>query len=176
MDFKSTQYVGISFPNFSGFGVALLLQPPKSYDINGQEMFKKCSTDQRLIRKRNTTYKIHTLVNSWHRKPPKNQDLRIFFIYFFILFHILLDQKQGQSLQTVSSAIYETLQNAPQEKQMRFTKSLKNQNKNFMEKKTTNILVVSMSRMYHTTMQNNLPILFNKMLNKRDFLKFIINR
>ena len=27
------------------------------------KMVKKCSTDQRFIRKRNTTYKIHTLVN-----------------------------------------------------------------------------------------------------------------
>ena len=27
------------------------------------KMTKKCSTDQRFIRKRNTTYKIHTLVN-----------------------------------------------------------------------------------------------------------------
>ena len=25
------------------------------------KMFKKCSTDQRFIQKRNTTYKIHTL-------------------------------------------------------------------------------------------------------------------
>ena len=38
-----------------GFVVALLLHPPKSDDKNGQE------TDQRFIRKRNTTYKIHTL-------------------------------------------------------------------------------------------------------------------
>ena len=29
-------------------------------------MFKKCSSDQRFIRKRNTTYKIHTLANGVH--------------------------------------------------------------------------------------------------------------
>ena len=46
----------------STFAVALLLHPPTSYEKNGQEMFKKCSTDQRFIWKRNTTYKIGTLV------------------------------------------------------------------------------------------------------------------
>ena len=44
-----------------GFAVALLLHPPKSDDENGEEMFKKCSTD--FIRKRNITYKIQTLEN-----------------------------------------------------------------------------------------------------------------
>ena len=38
-------------------GLLLLLDPPKS----DEKMFKKFSTDQRFIRKRNTTYKIHTL-------------------------------------------------------------------------------------------------------------------
>ena len=44
-----------------GFAVALLLQPPKSDDKNGQEIFKKCSTDQTFIRKRNTAFEIGTL-------------------------------------------------------------------------------------------------------------------
>ena len=46
----------ISLPFLSsllgGFAVALLLHPPKSDDKNGQEMFKKCSTDQRFIREK----------------------------------------------------------------------------------------------------------------------------
>ena len=54
-----------------GFAVALLLHPPKSDDKNGQEMFKKCSTDQRFIRKRNTTYEIGTLVIFVERNKKK---------------------------------------------------------------------------------------------------------
>ena len=33
------------------------------------KMFRKCSTDQRFIRKRNTTYKIHTLVTKYVYLP-----------------------------------------------------------------------------------------------------------
>ena len=35
------------------FAVALLLHPPKSDNKNVKEIFKKCSIDQRFIRKRN---------------------------------------------------------------------------------------------------------------------------
>ena len=34
-------------------------------------MFKKCSTDQRFIRKRNITYKIHTLRIRSHLQDPQ---------------------------------------------------------------------------------------------------------
>ena len=46
---------------FSGCNSKATANPPKSDDQNGQEMLKKCSTDKRFIRKRNTTYRIHTL-------------------------------------------------------------------------------------------------------------------
>ena len=49
-----------------GFGVALLLHPPKSDDKNVEEMFTKCSTAQSFIRTEMTTYRIGTLV------PQKN--------------------------------------------------------------------------------------------------------
>ena len=45
-----------------GFGVALLLHPPKSDDKNVEEMFTKCSTAQSFIRTEMTTYRIGTLV------------------------------------------------------------------------------------------------------------------
>ena len=44
-----------------GFGVALLLHPPKSDDKNVEEMFTKCSTAQSFIRTEMTTYRISTL-------------------------------------------------------------------------------------------------------------------
>ena len=52
------------------FAVALLLHPPK----NDDKMFKKCSTDQRFIGKRNTTYKIHTLAVSMRKNQYKFQN------------------------------------------------------------------------------------------------------
>ena len=45
-----------------GFGVDLLLHPPKSDDKNVEEMFMKCSTAQSFIRTEMTTYRIGTLV------------------------------------------------------------------------------------------------------------------
>ena len=44
-----------------GFGVALLLHPPKSDDKNVEEMFTKCSTAQSFIQTEMTTYRIGTL-------------------------------------------------------------------------------------------------------------------
>ena len=48
-----------------GFGVALLLHPPKSDDKNVEEMFMKCSIAQSFIRTEMTTYRIGTLVRSY---------------------------------------------------------------------------------------------------------------
>ena len=44
-----------------GFGVALLLHPPKSDEKNVEEMFRKCSTAQSFIRTEMNTYRIGTL-------------------------------------------------------------------------------------------------------------------
>ena len=75
----------ISFPNelliswtFLGhfchhFWVAATAKQQQTHPKVMTKMFKKCSTDQRFIRKRNTTYKIHTLV----RKPGRK------FYYFY---------------------------------------------------------------------------------------------
>ena len=72
MDFISS----ISFPNepliswtfldhfCHHFWVGLLLLCCCTHPKVMTKMFKKCSTDQRFIRKINTTYKIHTLVAS----------------------------------------------------------------------------------------------------------------
>jgi hypothetical protein len=46
-----------------GFGVALLLHPPKSDDKNVEEMFTKCSTAQSFILTEMTTYRIVTLMS-----------------------------------------------------------------------------------------------------------------
>ena len=69
MDFMSS----ISFPNepliswtFLGhfchhFWVGATAKQQQTHPKVMTKMFKKCSTDQRFIRKRNTTFKIHTL-------------------------------------------------------------------------------------------------------------------
>ena len=76
MDFISS----ISFPNepliswtFLGhfchhFWVDAIAKQQKTHPKVMTKMVKKCLTDQRFIRKRNTTYKIHTLVRMifWH--------------------------------------------------------------------------------------------------------------
>ena len=56
-----------------GFGVALLLHPPKSDDKNVEEMFTKCSTAQSFIRTEMTTYRIGTLEN----QLPNRQKIKI---------------------------------------------------------------------------------------------------
>ena len=58
MNISSTYLLSL----LGGFGVALLLHPPKSDDKNVEEMFTKCSTAQSFIRTEMTTYRIGTLV------------------------------------------------------------------------------------------------------------------
>ena len=64
-----------------GFGVALLLHPPKSDDKNVEEMFTKCSTAQSFIRTEMTTYRIGTLVSLAQQtttaKPVSDNKLRL---------------------------------------------------------------------------------------------------
>ena len=59
MNISSTYLLSL----LGGFGVALLLHPPKSDDKNVEEMFTNCSTAQSFILTEMTTYRIGTLVN-----------------------------------------------------------------------------------------------------------------
>ena len=75
MDFISS----ISFPNepliswtffdhfCHHFWVGVTAKQQQTHPKMMTKMVKKCSTDQRFIRKRNTTYKIHTLVAIWKK-------------------------------------------------------------------------------------------------------------
>ena len=86
--------MNISWPFLSsllvlgGFAVALLLHPHKS----DKKMAKKCSSHQRFIRKRNTTYKIHTLIHklevgfgscTYFQEFHRQRDWKYFFIASF---------------------------------------------------------------------------------------------
>ena len=57
MNISSTYLLSL----LGGFGVALLLHPPKSDDKNVEEMFTKCSTAQSFIQTEMTTCRIGTL-------------------------------------------------------------------------------------------------------------------
>ena len=59
MNISSTYLLSL----LGGFGVALLLHPPKSDDKNVEEMLTKCSTAQSFIRTEMTTYRIGTLID-----------------------------------------------------------------------------------------------------------------
>ena len=63
-------YVCISFPNEPWVDATANQQ--QTHPKVMTKMAKKCSTDQRFIRKRNTTYKIHTLVDL--KIPPDPND------------------------------------------------------------------------------------------------------
>ena len=60
MNISSTYLLSL----LGGFGVALLLHPPKSDDKNVEEMFTKCSTAQSFIWTEMTTYRIGTLTTT----------------------------------------------------------------------------------------------------------------
>ena len=71
-------FLNISWPFLSsllgGCNSKATANPHKSDDRNVQEIFKKYSNDQRCIWKRNTSYKIHTLLGG--QIPPVSHVLR----------------------------------------------------------------------------------------------------
>ena len=73
MNISSTYLLSL----LGGFGVALLLHPPKSDDKNVEEMFTKCSTAQSFIRTEMTTYRIGTLIELQKIVPNKQVGWKI---------------------------------------------------------------------------------------------------
>ena len=73
-------------------------------------------------------------LNSWHRNHQKFEIYKILCFTKFGYSIFLLDQKQDKLLQTVSSTIYKTLQNAPQKNKCVSQNHFKKSNENFVFK------------------------------------------